>query len=132
MPVVRDSLVFLSSLSEIEPLKAKEFIEDSILVRELIKVFPEVAKEANEPYISAFEYTTRCFSLRFLERFCEYFGFTETRRKKEKKTVDEAHTMCSSIFESCIKLLDSTDPSRRLVTSFPEMIETKEIKKESC
>lgn len=65
--------------------KAKANTEDVALAKFFIKAFPETALEIDSLYTSEFEYLTHCFSLRFLERFCEYFGFVECRREKQKE-----------------------------------------------
>ncbi len=69
--------------------KAKTYIEDTALARYFIKAFPEICLGIEEYYTSEFDYIARCFSLRFLERFCEYFGFVETRREKQEDPFSE-------------------------------------------
>jgi len=69
--------------------KANDFTEDAVISRAFIKAFPEIAKEVDETYISAVKYITRCYSIRFLERFCEPFGFVTIRRKKKKDSYFE-------------------------------------------
>ena len=80
--------------------KAKNYTEDVTLSRDFIKAFPEVALEVDETYISAFEYIAQCFSFRFLDRFCEYFGFVEARReKKEGSFIDRLFVKTSPLFK---------------------------------
>lgn len=74
---------FLFSLFHLHK-RAGRFIEDRVLFCDFVRVFPETLLEADAPYTSKFEQTARCYSLRFLERFCEYFGFVECRRKELK------------------------------------------------
>ena len=69
--------------------EANDFTEDVVISRAFIKAFPEIAKEVDETYISAVKYITRCYSIRFLERFCEPFGFVTIRRKKKKDSYFE-------------------------------------------
>ena len=78
--------------------KAKTYTEDITVARDFIKAFPEVALEVDEIYISAFEYITRCFSLRFLERLCEYFGFVKARRDKQQDPFSESLFVKTSPF----------------------------------
>jgi hypothetical protein len=66
--------------------KAATFIEDLTLFRDFVRAFPETVLEADARYTSFFEYTARCYSLRFLERFCEYFGFVEIQKKELKES----------------------------------------------
>jgi hypothetical protein len=67
-------------------IKAATFTEDLILFRDFVRAFPEILLEADARYTSLFEYTARCYSIRFLERFCEYFGFVESRTKELKES----------------------------------------------
>ena len=69
--------------------KANDFTEDVVISRAFIKAFPEIALEVDETYVSAVEYITRCYSLRFLERFCEPFGFVTIRRNKKEDSYFE-------------------------------------------
>jgi hypothetical protein len=64
--------------------KAKAFTEDVVISRAFLKAFPEIAMEVDKTYTSAVEYITHCYSLRFLEKFCEPFGFVTTRREEEE------------------------------------------------
>jgi len=82
LPIIQRSWLFsLFLLHE----KAKKYTEDAALAKFFIKAFPEAALEIDSLYTSEFEYLTHCFSIRFLERFCEYFGFVECRREKQKE-----------------------------------------------
>jgi hypothetical protein len=40
-----------------------------------------------------------CFSLRFLQHFCEYFGFVDTRREKKKPYGFRLFVKKSSLFD---------------------------------
>ena len=64
--------------------KAKDFTEDAVISRAFIKAFPEIALEVYKTYVSEVEYISNCYSCRFLERFCEPFGFVTIRRKKKE------------------------------------------------
>jgi len=65
--------------------KARRFIEDEDLGDYFIKAFPATLSEAEEmPFFDPSDTVRNCFSLRFLEHFCEYFGFVETRRQKKE------------------------------------------------
>jgi len=64
--------------------KARHFIEDKDLGDYFIKAFPTTLPEAEGIRIFNPGDTVKdCFSLRFLEHFCEYFGFVDTRREKK-------------------------------------------------
>ena len=69
--------------------KAEDFMEDVVISRAFIKAFPEIALEVDVTYVSAVEYITRCYSFRFLENFCEPFGFVTIRRKKKEDSYFE-------------------------------------------
>jgi len=59
-------------------------IEDKALADHFLRAFPQVLDEARRyemPYIEPRDFISGCFSLRFLERFCEYFGFVTIRRE---------------------------------------------------
>jgi len=64
--------------------KARRFIEATDLGDYFIKAFPTTLSEAEGIRIFDPSDTVKnCFSLRFLEHFCEYFGFVDTRREKK-------------------------------------------------
>ena len=84
--IIQDSWLFSLFLLHKE---AKTYTEDTALVRYFIKAFPEIALEVDAFYSSEFDYIACCFSLRFFERFCEYFGFVDTRREKQEDSYSE-------------------------------------------
>ena len=63
--------------------KGRQFIAAEELGDSFIRAFPAVIGEAevSVPLLRT-EDIRRCFSLRFLERFCEYFGLADIRREK--------------------------------------------------
>jgi len=64
--------------------KARHFIEEKDLGDYFIKAFPTTLSEAEGIRIfNPGDTVKNCFSLRFLEHFCEYFGFVDTRREKK-------------------------------------------------
>ncbi len=65
--------------------KARQFISAKQLGDSFVRAFPAVLDEAetNVPSLPAETTIRRCFSLRFLERFCEYFGLVDIRREKK-------------------------------------------------
>jgi len=64
--------------------KGRRFIEAEDLGDYFIKAFPKILSEAEVIRILYPGDTVKnCFSLRFLEHFCEYFGFVDTRREKK-------------------------------------------------
>ena len=59
-------------------------IEDKALADHFLRAFPQVLEDARRyeaPYREPSDFISSCFSLRFLERFCEYFGFVTIRRE---------------------------------------------------
>ena len=64
--------------------KARHFIEATNLGDYFIKAFPTTLSEAEGiRFFDPSDTVKNCFSLRFLEYFCEYFGFADTRREKK-------------------------------------------------
>ena len=64
--------------------KARRFIEDKNLGDYFIRAFPATLSEAEGiRFLDPRDNARNCFSLRFLEYFCEYFGFVDTRREKK-------------------------------------------------
>lgn len=64
--------------------KAGREIEDQALADHFLRAFPQVLDDARRyeaPYREPHDFISGCFSLRFLERFCEYFGFVTIRRE---------------------------------------------------
>ena len=84
--IIQDSWLFSLFLLHKD---AETYTADTALARYFIKAFPEIVREVDASYTSEFDYIARCFSLRFFERFCEYFGFVDTRRKKQKDSYSE-------------------------------------------
>jgi hypothetical protein len=65
--------------------KALRFIDAEELGDYFIKAFPGALSEAEAIRLLDPGDTVRnCFSLRFLQHFCEYFGLVDTRREKKK------------------------------------------------
>ena len=64
--------------------KARRFIEDNDLGDYFIKAFPKSLSDAEGiSFFDPSDTVKNCFSFRFLEHFCEYFGFVDTRREKK-------------------------------------------------
>ncbi len=64
--------------------EARREIEDQALADHFLRAFPQVLDDARRyeaPYREPHDFISSCFSLRFLERFCEYFGFVTIRRE---------------------------------------------------
>ena len=80
-PIVQQS--FLFGLYLLHRQAGRE-IEDQVLAGHFLRAFPQALEEARRyetPYIKPRDFISICFSLRFLERFCEYFGFVTIRRE---------------------------------------------------
>jgi len=64
--------------------KARRFIDAEDLGNYFIKAFPRALSEAEGiRFLDPNDTVRSCFSLRFLEHFCEYFGFVDIRREKK-------------------------------------------------
>jgi hypothetical protein len=65
--------------------KARQFIAAKDLSDAFMRAFPPVLSEAEYDLpMDPADSVRHCFSLRFLERFCEYFGFADIRREKNE------------------------------------------------
>jgi len=63
--------------------KAKEDVPEEVLSDAFIRAFPAVLAEvASDHWVEPKVEVRRCFSLRFLERFCEYFALVDIQREK--------------------------------------------------
>ena len=64
--------------------KARQFISEKELGDSFIRAFPAVIDEAEVsiPWLPE-EEIRHCFSLRFLERFCDYFGLVDIRKERK-------------------------------------------------
>lgn len=87
--------------------KGRQFIAASELGDSFIRSFPAVIGEAEEsaPLLRV-EDIRRCFSLRFLERFCEYFGLADIRREKTGSYKLELFVKKSAFYDQYIKWSD--------------------------
>jgi hypothetical protein len=80
MRIIQQS--FLFSLYILREL-ARDFIEDTILAGYFIGAFPMVLQEVRQTTVfDPRKEVTMCFSRRFLQWFCRYFGFVEIREEK--------------------------------------------------
>jgi len=96
--VIQTSFVF--SLYMLSVL-AKKSIQAEDLGKRFIKAFPMVLNEIEIRQSSKPEETViYAFSLRFIVRFCEYFGFVEIRREKGKNYRDKLFIKTTDLFNS--------------------------------
>lgn len=81
--------------------KAGTFVHMDKLGEYFIRAYPMVLDELEEyPVIESHEQTMRdVISLRFVQRFCEYFGLVEIRRKSKKRYRPDMSVKTSSLFE---------------------------------
>jgi hypothetical protein len=103
IPIVKNTCYFLSRLSDLEPLKVTQKGNLPLkFARELFETFRELpegmeftirSEQDSLSVLSLRHIIKMCkwikkekkhFKLRFLERFCEYFGLVTIRRKKRK------------------------------------------------
>jgi hypothetical protein len=61
--------------------KARGFVESHSLSPYFIRAFPLILAEVKSTWDSAFSQIDRCFAIRFLDRFCVYFGLVELRER---------------------------------------------------
>jgi hypothetical protein len=78
--IIRDSFIF--SLYTLH-IKAGRPVEAETIGDCFLKAFPMTLLEADDiAFMDTEDYVKSCFSLRFLERFCEYFGFIDVKREE--------------------------------------------------
>ncbi len=67
-------------------LKAKTGITANELSTYFIQAFPAVVKaeKRNPPFEGSLEIVQHCFYIRFIERFCQYFGLVTVEKKNKK------------------------------------------------
>jgi hypothetical protein len=81
--------------------KAGTFVHTDKLGEYFIRVYPMVPDELEGyPVIESHEQTVRdVFTLRFIQRFCEYFGLVEIRRESMKRYLPDISVKTSSLFK---------------------------------
>jgi len=83
--------------------KARRFIPAEQLGDYFIRAFPAVLDEVGPmAYWTPREKVSSCFSLRFLVRFCEYFGFVDIRREEKKPHIFELSVKKSAFYDQYI------------------------------
>ncbi len=86
--------------------KARRFIAAEELGDSFIRAFPAVLDEVGTmAYWSPREEVRRCFSLRFLQRFCEYFGFVDIRREEKSPHIYKLSVKKSDFYDRYITWL---------------------------
>ena len=81
--------------------KAKEYIDAAELSRSFISAFPVALMEVNKlTYQEPADLVGRAFRIRFLERFCEYFGLVTIQRKGDYFDDREWQVKVTPLFES--------------------------------
>jgi hypothetical protein len=61
--------------------KARGYVESHSISPFFIRAFPLVLAEVERPWKNIYSIVDDCYSLRFLERFCAYFGLIEVRER---------------------------------------------------
>jgi hypothetical protein len=88
--------------------KAGGFIHTDELGDFFIRSYPMVLDTLKDqgPYESPEQTVRNVFALRFIERFCEYFGLVEIRRKQKKPYFQDRLVKTTSLFKKlfCWKL----------------------------
>jgi len=111
--IIRDS--FLFSLYALH-LTAKQPVEGQLLGDYFIKAFPMALLEADDiAFFDPEDYVKSCFSLRFLERFCEYFGFIDLKREKISLARSKLSLIKSSFFEQYIDWSNISQPPKPIL-----------------
>ncbi|MFA9453955.1 MAG: hypothetical protein ACERK6_08575 [Candidatus Aminicenantaceae bacterium] len=90
--------------------EAGDFIEDREFFRDFFRIYPEMVF-GNRPRDMNFNDVAQCYSLRFLQRFCAYFGFVEVRESKDKdwykrKTSVRTRRLFDDYFQWQVKEMD--------------------------
>ena len=84
--------------------KAKEYIDAAELSRFFIAAFPTVLMEVEQlPYREPTDFVGRAFRIRFLERFCEYFGLVTIQGKDDYSDDREWQVKVTPLFESAFE-----------------------------
>ena len=87
--------------------KAGRFIRAEELGDYFIRAFPAVLDEVGPmAYWTPREKVNSCFSLRFLVRFCEYFGFVDVQREEKKPHIYELSVRKSAFYDQYITWLN--------------------------
>lgn len=86
---------------------ASEFVDADEIADSFVRAFPLSLDEAKHggPYFAQDPLRTvkNCFKLRFLERFCEYFGLVNIRREKRNVYDAKMQIKKSDFFDSFIQ-----------------------------
>jgi len=83
--------------------KARQFVPAEELGDYFIRAFPAVLNEVREmAYLTPTQHVRNCFSLRFLSRFCGYFGFADIRREEKKPHLFELSVKKSTFYDRYI------------------------------
>ena len=98
--IIQKSVVFSLYLLH---RKAQHSVSADELGDGFIRAFPAVLEEVEgTPYKTPLEEIKRCFSLRFLERFCEYFGLADIHREKKGHSQFDLSVKKSSFYDRYI------------------------------
>jgi hypothetical protein len=105
MGIIQQSVIFSCYLLH---RRAGGFIHTDELGDFFIRAYPMVLDTLKDyrPYDSPEQTVRNAFALRFIERFCEYFGLVEIRRKPKKPYFQDRLVKTTSLFKKlfCWKL----------------------------
>ena len=80
--------------------KANTYIHAKELSNYFIQAFPAVlSKEEKDPVMELEQLARKGFCLRFIERFCEYFGLVTIRREERQPSFPDYSVQISPLFE---------------------------------
>ena len=114
LKIIRDSFLFSLYMLHI---KAKQPVKGEVLGDYFIKAFPMTLLEAEDiAYIDPEEYVKNCFCLRFLERFCEYFGFIDVKRENISLARSKLTVKGSSFFDQYIDWSNISQPPKPVLS----------------
>jgi hypothetical protein len=81
--------------------QARDFTDGQDLADQFIEAFPIVLTQApKERFWGPKETVSRAFSLRFLDRFCEYFGLVEIRHEKTGLVEKQLFVRTTNFYDS--------------------------------
>lgn len=79
--------------------EARAWVKEYSLIPYFIHAFPSILREAEGELKEYYRTILRCYSLRFIERFCSYFGLIDTQEKSAGPYRDELTLKTSTLFD---------------------------------
>jgi hypothetical protein len=99
--IVQESFLFSCYLLH---KKANTYIHANELSNYFIQAFPAVlSREEKDPAMELEQLVRKGFCLRFIERFCEYFGLVTIRREEKLSSYPDYSVQTSPLFEKMFR-----------------------------